>query len=74
MFVLTDNAIDIAIDNISGYIVSKVAHETGRTIEELSETFITSGTYALLCDKETGCYWDSIRELIDKFKAEAINP
>jgi hypothetical protein len=70
MFVLTKEAIDTAIDAISGYIVSKIASETGKPIEEVTETFFASHIYTLLSDAETGYYWDSISELIDKFKAE----
>ena len=70
MFTLTDETIDAAIDNISGYIVSVVASQIGRPIEEVSEAFLASDAYALLGDKETGYYWDSISELIDKFIAE----
>jgi hypothetical protein len=66
--------IDTAIDNISGYIVSVVASQTGRTIAEVSEAFFMSDTYALLGDKKTGYYWDSISELIDKFMAEFREP
>ena len=71
MFVLTEQAIDAAIDTISGYIVSVAAAETGKSIEEVSESFLASHTYALLSDAETGYYWDSISELIDKFLTES---
>ena len=70
MFILTDDAIDVAIDNISGYIVSVIAKETGKSIDEITEAFLASDTYLLLSDKETGYYWDSISELVDKFKGE----
>ena len=70
MFVLTDETIDMAIDNISGYIVSVVASKTGKPIEEVSEMFFMSDICALLGDKKTGYYWDSISEIIDKFIAE----
>ena len=76
MFYLTEEAIDSGIDSISGYIVSLVASETGRSIKSVSEEFLTSEAYALLSDKDTGYYWDSISELIDKFKEElpSISP
>ena len=70
MFTLTDETIDAAIDNISGYIVSVVVSQTGRPIEEVSEVFFMSDAYALLCDKKTGYYWDNISEIINKFTAE----
>ena len=70
MFVLTEQVINIAIDNISGYIVSTIAEETGKPIEEVTEAFFYSDTYALLSDIETGYYWDSISELIDMFRNE----
>ena len=70
MFVLTDQVINCAIDNISGYIVSVVAAQTGKPIEEITENFLSSDTYMLLSNAETGYYWDSISELIDKFKSE----
>ena len=70
MFILTDQVIDSAINTISGYIVSEVAAETGKSIEEITVAFLASDTYTLLSDAETGYYWDSISELIDKFKEE----
>jgi hypothetical protein len=70
MFILTDEAIDAGIDNISGYIVARVASLTGKSISEVLESFFSSDVYALLSDKETGYYWDNISELIDKFIAE----
>ena len=72
MFVLTDETIDAGIDNISGYIVSVVASKLGKSIEEISRAFFLSDTYALLSDKETGYYWDSLSELIDKFLSEIL--
>ena len=70
MFILTEKAIDTAIDIISGYIVSVVTAETGKPIEEVTEAFLASKAYALLSDAETGYYWDSIKELIDIFNTE----
>jgi len=67
MFVLTDEAIESGIDAISGYIVSTVAERTNRSAEEISEKFYLSEAYALLNNEDTGYYWDSIGELIDKF-------
>ena len=72
MFVLTEQVINSAIDTISGYIVSIVTAETGKSIEEITEAFLASETYVLLSDAETGYYWDSISELIDKFKTEIV--
>ena len=70
MFILTEQVISAAIDTISGYIVSITAEESGKSIEEVAEAFLASNTYALLCDIETGYYWDSIGELIDMFRIE----
>ena len=70
MFVLTEQVINSAIDTISGYIVSTVTKETGKSMEEITEAFLASDTYSLLSDAETGYYWDSMSELIDKFKKE----
>jgi hypothetical protein len=67
MFVLNDETIESAIDNISGYIVATAAERLGRPIEEISTKFFLSETYALLADKETGYYWDSLGDTIDKF-------
>ena len=72
MFILTEQVINSAIDTISGYIVSIVTAETGKSIEEITEAFLASETYVLLSDAETGYYWDSISELIDKFKTEIV--
>ena len=70
MFVLTDDAIESGIDAISGYIVMVVVSRTGKPIDEVADAFLSSAAYALLEDKETGYYWDSMEELIDKFMAE----
>jgi hypothetical protein len=70
MFLLTDEAIEGAIDNVSGFIIAKTSAETGRTLQETAERFYASQMYALLSDKETGYYWDSIPEMIERFKAE----
>ena len=70
MFVLTDDAIESGIDAISGYIVTVVASRTGKPIDEVADVFLSSTAYSLLEDKETGYYWDSMEELIDKFMAE----
>ena len=70
MSYLTEEAIDAGIDSISGYIVSVIAGQTGRSIESISQEFLLSKTYALLSDRETGYYWDSISELIDLFNEE----
>ena len=70
MLLLNDVTIETAIANISGYIVDVVASETGKPIEEISEAFLSSDTYKLLSDKETGYYWDSMSELVEMFKTE----
>jgi|GEM_PF-4507621 len=70
MFILTESAIDSAIDSISGYIVFTVQSATDKPLEEVSEAFMASRAYQLLSDKETGYYWDSISELMDMFTAE----
>jgi pantothenate kinase type III len=67
---LTDELIQGAIDSITGYIVSVVAEQQNKSIEEVMEKFIASKTYALLANKDTGLYWDSIAETIDLFLAE----
>jgi len=69
-FVLTDQVVDAAINAISGYIVSTTAEESGKSIEDVIETFLDSNTYSLLSDAETGYYWDSLDELINMFKNE----
>jgi len=70
MFILTDEVIESGIDSISGYIVARVASETGRPLKEISEAFLSSETFALLSDRKTGFYWDSLSELIERFSLE----
>ena len=70
MFILTDSAIESGIDTISGYIVTVVALRTGKPIEDVAEAFLASAAYSCLSYKETGYYWDSMEELIDKFLTE----
>jgi hypothetical protein len=71
MFQLNDETIENGIASISGHIVTVVADRTGKPHQEIARAFFRSDAYALLCDKETGCYWDSIDELIEKFLAES---
>jgi hypothetical protein len=70
MLVLTDEVIERGIDNISAYIVAKVAEDIGMPIEDVQEKYLSSKAYALLSDKNTGYYWDSIPELLKMFTAE----
>ena len=70
MFILTDEAIESAIDTISGYIVTVVASRTERPIEKVAEEFLSSASYSLLNDKKTGYYWDNMDELADMFMSE----
>lgn len=72
MFTLTDEIIDNAIGNISGYIVTTVSKKLDCPAADISEAFSESDIYALLQDKETGYYWDSMSEIIDKFINEII--
>ena len=73
MFILTDQVISAAIDNISGFIISEVTSKTGKSMEEITEAFLSSETYMLLSDPETGYYWDNIFELIEMFMIEIKN-
>jgi hypothetical protein len=73
MFTLTDEVIDNTISSTSGLIVATVSQDLGLSIEDASERFYGSKTFALLRNKETGYYWDSIAELIDMFKSEVAN-
>jgi hypothetical protein len=51
-------------------IVTSVSESLNIPISDVSEQFLASNTFALLRDKETGYYWDSIGELIDMFLSE----
>lgn len=70
MFTLTDEVIESTIDSVSGYIIAAVSTDTGKSLEEVARLFYASRMYALLSDKKTGYYWDSIPEMINKFRAE----
>ena len=70
MFILTDEMIDIAIDSEAGFIIAKVAEETERTLDDIANLFYSSNLYALLSDKNTGYYWDSIPDMIEQFYTE----
>jgi len=67
---LTDELIQGAVNSITGFIVNYVSEKQGKPIDEVMERFIASKTYALLNDKMTGLYWDSIPTTIDMFLAE----
>ncbi|MDR1422341.1 MAG: hypothetical protein LBI64_05690 [Coriobacteriales bacterium] len=70
MFILTDEVIESTISSTSGLIVATVAEKTNLSVKDVSERFLDSKTFALLRNKDTGYYWDSIAELIDMFTAE----
>jgi hypothetical protein len=70
MFILTDDVIENTISSTSGLIVATVAEKLDLPIEDVTERFLSSKTFALLRNKDTGYYWDSIEELIDMFTAE----
>ncbi|MDR0853852.1 MAG: hypothetical protein LBN34_05740 [Clostridiales Family XIII bacterium] len=70
MFSLTDEVIENTISSTSGMIVTSVSESLNIPISDVSEQFLASNTFALLRDKETGYYWDSIGELIDMFLSE----
>jgi hypothetical protein len=67
---LTDALIEGAIDSITGFLVAKAAEELGKPLAEVMELFLLSHTYALLSDKETGLYWDSLTETYQMFMRE----
>lgn len=70
MFTLTDEVIENTISNTSGLIVATVAEKMNLPIKDVSGCFLSSKTFALLRNKDTGYYWDSIAELIDMFTSE----
>ena len=70
MFDLTDEVIEATIDSIAGFIIAKVSSETGRPLAEVAEAFYGSEMYALLSDRATGYYWDSIPDMVDRFYNE----
>jgi hypothetical protein len=75
---LTDALIEGAIDSITGFIVAEAAKETGKPLVEVMEFFLSSNTYKLLSDKETGLYWDGLSEtynmFIEEMKESAKDP
>ena len=70
MFILNDDIIETSIDSTSAFIIATVANETGKALCEVAELFYSSEMCSLLSNKETGYYWDSIPEMIDKFLKE----
>ncbi|WP_010257943.1 hypothetical protein [Treponema primitia] len=67
---LTEALIEGAIDSITGFIVAKAATQLHRPVVELMDRFLLSNTYKLLCNKDTGLYWDSLPETLDMFMRE----
>ena len=72
MFTLNDEIIETTIDCISGFIIATVSAEKEKPLDEVAKLFHASTIYKLLSDKETGYYWDSIPEMIDKFYTETL--
>ena len=69
---LTDALIDGAIDSISGFIAARAAKEYKVPLAETLEAFMRSETGALLADRETGLYWDSLPETYRMFIRECF--
>jgi hypothetical protein len=67
---LTDALIDGAIDSITGFVVAKASEQRGIPVAKMMESFLSSNTCRLLSDKETGFYWDNVREIYDMFIGE----
>jgi hypothetical protein len=71
---LSDELIDGAMDSIAGYMVAQLAAIEGRPVADVMDEFMASRTYALLRDKQTGLYWDSIPATMDLYRAERAEP
>jgi hypothetical protein len=67
---LTDDLIEGAIDSISGFIVAKAAIEYDKPVAKMLEIFLSSNTYKLLSDKNTGLYWDNLFGTYNMFVEE----
>lgn len=67
---LTEALIEGAIDSITGFITARAAKQFDLPIAEVMDVFLSSRTYRMLCDKETGLYWDSLPEIFDMFRKE----
>jgi hypothetical protein len=70
MFTLDESVIESTIASTSAFIVARMAEEVGRPAEEVALLFQRSKTAALLRNPNTGHYWDSIPELLERFKDE----
>jgi hypothetical protein len=71
---LTDALIEGAVDSITGFMAAKAAEELHRPLAEAMEAFVSSHTYTLLSDTETGLYWDSLPETYQMFMREINSP
>jgi hypothetical protein len=67
---LTEALIEGTIDNITGFIAAKVAKQFNKPLDEIMDIFLSSHTYELLGDKDTGLYWDSLPETFNLFMNE----
>ena len=67
---LTEALIEGAIDSITGFLTARAAKQLDRPVAEVMDVFLSSRTYRMLCDKETGLYWDSLPETFDMFMKE----
>jgi hypothetical protein len=70
VLILTDELIAGTIDSIGGFIVTAASEQLDKSLEATMDAWLASRTYALLSDRETGYYWDSVPELLDMFIAE----
>ena len=65
-----DDRLQTVIDTITGFIVAETAERFGMPVHEVERKFMSSKTYRMLCDRDTGLYADNIRETSDLFLRE----
>jgi len=70
---LTDELIRMTVNNITGYLVATIAKEENRDIETVMTEFLSSKTYSMLADKNTGLYWDSMAATEEMYMNERVH-
>lgn len=68
-----DTRIQATIDNITGYVVSLFSQHLKIPIHVMQKIFLSSETFALLSDVESGLYHSDIKQTVDMF-TEEIKP
>jgi hypothetical protein len=68
--VATKQSIDFCLDILSAQIAEMISKEKGISLKDAIKQFMSTKTHALLMDKESFLYLESVEYVLDMLKAE----